>query len=644
MIRRLSQGCMYAAVLLLLFASAAFSQNGSYSFQFTPVDYQGATSTYASGINIDGTIVGSFYAGGHDIGFEKTVAGFTKIVNPFSADTHPYAISDYGVIVGSTIGISFVRQNSNLFALFIYPDFDNPAGSYTNLFGVNAAGEMVGSYRESNYPNTTHSYLCTSGHFATHSSYDIYKCDSSIAIEYPGALWTSALGMNNNGDIVGIYRLPGATYPVYDRGFLYVRSTGTYWPIDFPGTPTSTYPRGINNKGQIVGDYLDGIYRRGFLKDGSVFVSFDHPNAGLTTQPNGINDNGVIVGSYGDSSYQWRGFLATFTPPTSEPIARTLAIKRTEDYAGNFISFGFSLYGDTPQYFDYLILKSPSGITLADSRYDYFSGVPGSGYELYRGHYTSVETGHYTVEKWYQGSPQVFILPYEVKSSDIPGATSHITYPTPGKIIGPSVTFTWDPFPLQGNENALYYIEVYDSQGFNQLQQVGQALQATFSLPPQSYTANLFAAGVTDVVVNGGTSAEYTFRYYRQGISNLQFQVVGCATDVSSQVTVTRGGFQLNRITGRYVQSLTLMNASMSAIQGPVSLVLDNLSSNATLFNKSGVTICSAPLNSPYINIAIGSDIILSPGEAAAVKLEFTNPLNKSITYATRLLAGTNSK
>lgn len=127
-------------------------------------------------------------------------------------------------------------------------------------------------------------------------------------------------------------------------------------------------------------------------------------------------------------------------------------------------------------------------------------------------------------------------------------------------------------------------------------------------------------------------------------VARLTFSdVAQCATDVSNQVRVTRGGFRLNRATGRYVQQVTLTNPSGSGITGPVALALDNLSSNATLFNASGNTDCATPV-SPYLVINVGSDNVLSPGEIVTVVLEFSNPSNKGITYTTRVLAGSEER
>ncbi len=110
--------------------------------------------------------------------------------------------------------------------------------------------------------------------------------------------------------------------------------------------------------------------------------------------------------------------------------------------------------------------------------------------------------------------------------------------------------------------------------------------------------------------------------------------------NVSGSVAVTRGGFRRNAATGRFQQSITVRNTSAAALTGPVSVVLDGLSANATLFNLTGVTSCAAPAGSGYVHVNVGADGLLTPGESAAIVLEFVNPTNAGITYATRVVAG----
>ena len=90
------------------------------------------------------------------------------------------------------------------------------------------------------------------------------------------------------------------------------------------------------------------------------------------------------------------------------------------------------------------------------------------------------------------------------------------------------------------------------------------------------------------------------------------------------------------------VADLTLTNTSGAAITGAVSLTLDSLSANATLFGKSGVTSATTPSGSPYLDVQTGD---LAAGASVTATLEFTNSDNtKGITYAARVLAGPGSR
>src|SRR5579864_6189480 len=66
-------------------------------------------------------------------------------------------------------------------------------------------------------------------------------------IDFPGASFTSANGINAQGDVVGAYMSAGVMHG-------YLLSDGSFTTIDFPGA-SSTVPRGINPRGDIVGIY-----------------------------------------------------------------------------------------------------------------------------------------------------------------------------------------------------------------------------------------------------------------------------------------------------------------------------------------------------------------------------------------------------
>ena len=115
--------------------------------------------------------------------------------------------------------------------------------------------------------------------------------------------------------------------------------------------------------------------------------------------------------------------------------------------------------------------------------------------------------------------------------------------------------------------------------------------------------------------------------------------VIPCAKDVSAQVTVAPGGYRLNQTSGRFAQVVTLTNRSNSTIAGTLSLVLDNLTSNASLFNKNGSTSCAAPLGN-YVDMNLVPTGRLAPGASTSITLEFLNPTRQSIQYSPRILAG----
>ena len=141
-----------------------------------------------------------------------------------------------------------------------------------------------------------------------------------------------------------------------------------------------------------------------------------------------------------------------------------------------------------------------------------------------------------------------------------------------------------------------------------------------------SWSANVTdpAASTTTVVMDADKVVTATF------------EACNCAIDVTGSIAITYGGFTMNPLTGRFFQTVTLRNNSTGTITGPISLVLDQLSSNATLANATGTTLEIAPAGSPYVN----ANVNLAPGQSVNVSLQFTNPSRAAITYLARVLAG----
>jgi probable HAF family extracellular repeat protein len=109
-------------------------------------------------------------------------------------------------------------------------------------------------------------------------------------IAVPGANFTSAVGINDAGHIVGTSGDATGTHGFLDSG-------GSFTPIDVPGA-TETFARGINDTGQIVGTYNHATDPpHGFLDSGGSFTPIDVPGA-TQTDAEGINTGGQIVGFY----------------------------------------------------------------------------------------------------------------------------------------------------------------------------------------------------------------------------------------------------------------------------------------------------------------------------------------------------------
>jgi hypothetical protein len=212
------------------------------------------------------------------------------------------------------------------------------------------------------------------------------------------------------------------------------------------------------------------------------------------------------------------------------------------------------------------------------------------------------------------------------------------TAPTSHVVALPSIENSFN-FPVQWTGTDVgagiqdFTVNVSDNGGpFTAFQVNTTATSATFSgQDGHTYGFYSIARDLVGNVESGKTSAEATTRVISGPV---------CATDVSAQVQVTRSGYSYNLTTGRFVQTVTLKNPTNSVIPGSLSLVLDNLSSNATLFNQTNTTACAAPSGSPYINLSGG----LNSGASASVVLQFTNPTRAGITYATRVLSGSASR
>ena len=73
-----------------------------------------------------------------------------------------------------------------------------------------------------------------------------------VTLDAPGSTFTQALGLNNQGQVVGVYLDGGGN----SHGFVWT-SKGGFQTIDDPKGVGTTLINGINDKGDLVGFYVD---------------------------------------------------------------------------------------------------------------------------------------------------------------------------------------------------------------------------------------------------------------------------------------------------------------------------------------------------------------------------------------------------
>ena len=238
------------------------------------------------------------------------------------AGTATTGINDHGQVLGAYQGRDrlirhFLRDRKGRFTKLEDP----PGGSdFDEYVDINNSGDMVGFYNDDEGVTTTAFLRTRKGRF--------------VDIRVPGAQVTGALKINDRRQVVGLYidadaqsGPDGKMRPGAIHGFVW--HDGDFKTIDVLGA-AATFLLGINNRGQMVGSYIDaaGDYH-GFLRDrrGAVSTLPEFPGADPRmggTQPGAINDRGRIVGLAYDAQGGSRGFQmkrGELTPIDAAPDA-----------------------------------------------------------------------------------------------------------------------------------------------------------------------------------------------------------------------------------------------------------------------------------------------------------------------------------
>ena len=255
-------------------------------------------------------------------------ASFTTIDVPGAVYTQAFGINKSGDIVGG-YGTTFTDSHGFLLSGGSFTTFDGP-GTFTRADGIDKSGNIVGSYRDAN-TGLDHGFL--------------RLADSTFTtIDDPdGAQGSRINGINNAGTMVGDFTDAAG----FAHGF--VLSGGTFTTVDFPGA-ASTLLFEINNSGAMVGYWEDAshTFHAFEVKNGN-FTSIDVPGAVGGSTAGGINAKGEIVGSYavsatvGHSYFDKKGTFTTIDPPTAL-VSGLSKINDSADAVGSFFD-GVTIHG-----------------------------------------------------------------------------------------------------------------------------------------------------------------------------------------------------------------------------------------------------------------------------------------------------------
>jgi probable HAF family extracellular repeat protein len=190
--------------------------------------------------------------------------------------------------------------NANLLEFTI---FDSQTHIWVD--GINDKGQIVGSYW-----NTHQGFIYENSIF---SNFNLPLSNAYNPSITPYSIIPYVSGINNNGQVVGNYSY---VWGANGKSFVIDLNSNDISRVDLPNQNLSYswYPvaDAINDKGQIAGTFFEqGYVNRGFVKDSNGDVTvIDFPGAKWTNDRIAdINNNGQLVGNYLTSNGQSHGFL-----------------------------------------------------------------------------------------------------------------------------------------------------------------------------------------------------------------------------------------------------------------------------------------------------------------------------------------------
>ena len=240
-------------------------------------------------------------------------------------ETGVNGINNFGTVVGETFGTSgfaftAARQSDGTYTCTQLPNPSNGFGIIPD--GINDSGVIVG---EADSPDGSFNQ----GFILTPP----YSPSAFTFFSHPGYTNTSGRAINNGGMIVGEANSPGVV------AYVYSPATG-FTDIPIPDPTATAIAWGINNAGQVVGEYrpsTGGVVGYSFdpatNQTTTITIGEFRHNGKDQTRVRGINDAGLMAGWGSDTSYplssptfSFLGWVGNPVGPVGSPATTGYAI------------------------------------------------------------------------------------------------------------------------------------------------------------------------------------------------------------------------------------------------------------------------------------------------------------------------------
>jgi len=239
--------------------------NGTY----TTLSVPGATSTivqigYSAGGNISSAIndadqvIGTYVDATGSHSFLYSDGSYTTLAVPAAISTTATQINNAGQILGTystSAGNSPSSTLSFMYSNGTYTSIAVPGATSTTAYQINDAGQVAGTYSDQ---TGSHVFLDNNGTYVTISP----PFSPPPSGNGPPTLSAFFTQLTNAGDVLSNYYGQGGSPCSGSQPFLY--SDGTSTNVGVPGATTTNATR-INDLGQLIGSFYDGVTSNAFL-------------------------------------------------------------------------------------------------------------------------------------------------------------------------------------------------------------------------------------------------------------------------------------------------------------------------------------------------------------------------------------------